>query len=110
MAQVKLIVVEHNKHVDINYFFKTRVRTAKGLLNKARELALEYSSYYFFKWHKADVYIYDPTKEKEDYSEKNKVWYLNILDLFDLAEYEGRDGYNDLSLKVEEVQGIYLKV
>ena len=110
MAQVKLLVIEHGECGNLYYIVTTRVRTAKGLFNKAKELAHEYANYYLFEWHKADVYIYDPSKEKEDYGDKNKVWSLNVLEMFDLAEYEGRDGYDDLSLKVEEVQEVELEI
>ena len=105
MAQVKLLVIEHGECLDVDHIIKTRVRTASGLLKKAKDLAREYVTYYLYDWHRADVYIYDPNKIKE-YKKGTPAECL----FWTPEELYNRGTYTAIINKVKETQGVELKI
>jgi hypothetical protein len=105
MAQVKLLIERPGECGCGYYHVKTRARTARGLLKKARELASEYSNYFLFDWHDATVYIYDPSRKKE-YDDGTPVECL----FWTPAELYNKGGYKKIVDIVKDAQGVELKI
>jgi hypothetical protein len=105
MAQVKLLVIEHGECIDVDHIIKTRVRTASGLLKKAKQLARKYITYFLFDWHRADVYIYDPHKKNEyDNGTPAEMLFWTPVELYN------KGNYTAIINKVKDAQGVELKI
>jgi hypothetical protein len=103
MEQIKLIIERPGECGFGYYHVRTRVRTARGLLKKAKKLAYEYANYFLFNWHHATVYIYDPRRKFEEDGTPVELLFWTPQELYD----EG--GYDCIVDLVKYAQGIELK-
>jgi hypothetical protein len=104
MASIDLLIKTYGLYSCEFYNVRIKVETAKELLNKSKELAFEYSSYYNGQRYYARVYIYDPTKKTEFDKEKPPGFYFRTPEsLFE----EG--GYGAIVEAVKETQKVELK-
>ena len=103
---IKLIIVyyDYKDHKDKSIIVETKAKKSKGLLMEAKKLAEKYSVY--DKWKntkmKADVFIFDPKKSREDVPpclSFVKVEYLHKI-----------GGYAEIARVVKEAQGVELTI
>ena len=102
MALVNLMIVKHGKSGSRLKIIGTHVRNAESLLRKARQLASKYASYYLQNRHLADVYIYDPNKDRKGVDPSLVYWTPEEL----FAE----EGFKGIAEVVKDAQGVDLIV
>jgi hypothetical protein len=100
MALVNLLIVKHGKSGSRSKIIGTHVLNAESLLRKARSLASKYASYYLQDQRLADVYIYDPNKDRKGVDPSLVYWKPE-----ELFQEEGYKGIIDV---VKDAQGIEL--
>jgi len=102
MAEIKLLVIEHQEFCDVEHLIEINAETAEELLEQAKELKRKYKNYFLYCWHGADVYLYDP--RPEPYTETGyKTSCHKPEELFEFG------GYPMIIKIVQALQGVELR-
>jgi hypothetical protein len=102
MKKIDLLVVNQGQSGARGFYtYTVEVESAQDLLEQSKEVARIYSFYYEYSFHRATVYINDPTKDW-DYDTPLNSLFSSPEELFNVG------GYLAIVDKVKEVQGVEL--